>query len=234
MPVIDLHLSRSEEYSYSSLDINTIASQFIERMNRKGIIYCLHCISTGEKYVGQTKRSFGDRLRYHKYSAEKSKNKKSSKAKLYIQLNKTGWEDFICGIIGEFDVECLNEKECFYIEKYDTLNNGLNTAPGGGFFPSFSGKDHPLYGVGHTEETRKKISKNHHDVSGKNNPMFGIKRSELQKQKIKEKLLENNPTRGTFWWNDGKTQIRSKKKPGKNFSKGRLNLKQDKKGKFTK
>jgi group I intron endonuclease len=174
MPVIDLHLSRWGGI-LPPLQIQTIinnsASQFIEQMKEKGIIYCLHCISTGEKYIGQTKRGLNKRLKYHKYDAEKYKNKnKNVKAKLYIQVHKTGWEDFICGVIDDFELEQLNEKECFYIEKYDTLNNGLNTAPGGGFFPSFSGKDHPLYGVGHTEKTKTKISKNHHDVSGKNNP----------------------------------------------------------------
>jgi group I intron endonuclease len=228
VPVIDLHLFRlgstlTPFKKVLSL-INSTASQFIEQMEEKGIIYCLHCISTGVKYVGQTKRSFNDRLRYHKYGAEKSKNKKNPRAKLYIQVNKTGWEDFICGIIDEFNIETLDEKECFYIEKYDTLNNGLNTAPGGGFFPSFSGEEHPLYGVGHTEETKKKISKNHHDVSGEKNPNYGKKWNEEWKQKRRDETLENHPSRGTFWWNNGKEQIRSKDKPGDDFIRGRLNF----------
>lgn len=33
-----------------------------------------------------------------------------------------------------------------------------------------SGELHPLYNVGHTLATRKKLSDNHHDVSGANNP----------------------------------------------------------------
>ena len=239
MPVIDLHLfrlgSKSTPLKKVLSLINSTASQFIEQMEGKGIIYCLHCISTEEKYVGQTRKSFTDRLRYHRYDAEKSKNKRNARAKLYIQVNKTGWEDFICGIIDEFDIETLDEKECFYIEKYNTLNNGLNTAPGGGFFPSFSGEEHPLYGVGHTEETKKKISKNHHDVSGEKNPNYGKKWSEEWKQKIKEIWsLEPHPHKNTFWWNNGKDQIRSKDKPGDDFVKGRLNMKKGPDGKFVK
>ena len=226
MPVIDLHLfrlgsSNAPLKKVLSL-INSTASQFIEQMEGKGIIYCLHCISTGEKYIGQTRRGLNERLRYHRYDAEKYKNK-NVKAKLYIQVHKTGWGDFICGVIDDFELEQLDEKECFYIEKYDTLNNGLNTAPGGGFFPSFSGKDHPLYNVGHTEGTKRKISKNHHDVSGEKNPMYGKKQSEGQKRKTREKFAINPPCRGTFWWNNGIIQIRSKDKPGDDFVGGRLN-----------
>lgn len=33
-----------------------------------------------------------------------------------------------------------------------------------------TGKKHPMYGKHHSDETRKKITKNHADVSGKNNP----------------------------------------------------------------
>jgi group I intron endonuclease len=238
MPAIDLHLSRlgstlTPLKKALSL-INSTASQFIEQMEGKGIIYCLHCISTGKKYVGQTRRSFDDRMYHHKYDAEKSKKQKSPRAKLYIQVNKTGWEDFICGILDEFDIKSLDEKECFYIEKYDTINNGLNTVPGGGFFPSFSGEEHPLYGIGHTEETKKKISKNHHDVSGEKNPNYGKKWNEEWKQKRREESIENHPSRGTFWWNNGKEQIRSKDKPGDDFIRGRFPMKKDTSGKFVK
>ena len=47
-----------------------------------------------------------------------------------------------------------------------------------------SGKNHPMFGKKHSEESKKKISDNHHDVSGKNNPMFGKKHSEESKKKI--------------------------------------------------
>lgn len=237
MPVIDLHLFRlgssNTPLKKVSFSINNTASQFIGQMENRGIIYCLHCISTGKKYIGQTKRKLDERLKYHRYNAKNKKNKKI-KSKLYIQLNQTGWEDFICGIIDEFDLEKLNEKECFYIEKYDTLNNGLNTAPGGGFFPSFSGKEHPLYGISRSEETKRKISKNHHNVSGENNPMYGKKQSEEQKEKTRKKFLIDHPSRNTFWWNNGIIQIRSKEPPGDDFIKGRLLMKRNSEGKFVK
>jgi len=39
--------------------------------------------------------------------------------------------------------------------------------------------------LGHSLETRKKISQNHHDVSIENNPMYGKKHSEESKNKIR-------------------------------------------------
>jgi group I intron endonuclease len=40
-----------------------------------------------------------------------------------------------------------------------------------------SGEDHPMYGKKHTDESRRKISKNHADFSGEKNPMYGKKHS---------------------------------------------------------
>lgn len=39
--------------------------------------------------------------------------------------------------------------------------------------------------LGHSIETRKKISQNHHDVSAENNPMYGKKHSKESKEKMK-------------------------------------------------
>jgi len=51
-----------------------------------------------------------------------------------------------------------------------------------------------------SEETRKKISENHHDVNGKNNPMYGKKHSPETIEKIKQKA-KNRPKR--IWVNNG-------------------------------
>jgi group I intron endonuclease len=51
-----------------------------------------------------------------------------------------------------------------------------------------------------SEETRKKISENHHDVNGENNPMYGKKHSPETIEKIKQKA-KNRPKR--IWVNNG-------------------------------
>jgi group I intron endonuclease len=51
-----------------------------------------------------------------------------------------------------------------------------------------------------SEETRKKISENHHDVNGENNPMYGKKHSPETIEKLKQKA-KNRPKR--IWINNG-------------------------------
>jgi group I intron endonuclease len=51
-----------------------------------------------------------------------------------------------------------------------------------------------------SEETRKKISENHHDISGKNNPMYGKTHSPETIEKLRERA-KNRPKR--YWVNNG-------------------------------
>lgn len=52
--------------------------------------------------------------------------------------------------------------------------------------PDLSGENNPFYGKHHSEESRRKISENHVDVSGENNPMYGKHLSEDHKRKLSE------------------------------------------------
>jgi group I intron endonuclease len=133
----------------------------------KGVIYCYYCISTGKKYIGQTIREEKRKIR-HKIDCEKGVDNK-----FYRAVRKYGWENFIYGIIEEYDVDILNEKEIFYIDYYDSYNNGYNLTIGGegvkGFIPS--------------EETRKKQS-----ISAKNRGCVNKKYfTEEEKREAKRK-----------------------------------------------
>lgn len=46
-------------------------------------------------------------------------------------IRKYGKENFLVCIIEECPDELLNEKECYYIEKFDTYYNGYNLTLGG-------------------------------------------------------------------------------------------------------
>ena len=52
--------------------------------------------------------------------------------------------------------------------------------------PGLSGKDHPMYGKHHTEESRQKMRDNLPDQSGENNPFYGKRHSEESRKKISE------------------------------------------------
>lgn len=99
-----------------------------------GFIYKIECIPTGECYIGQT---IDINRRKNKHYSTLNNNKHDN-PKLQNAWNKYGENNFSF-TFWSFDnitEEQLNELECKYIEKYNSLNNGFNLVPGGGFLPS--------------------------------------------------------------------------------------------------
>jgi hypothetical protein len=82
------------------------------------------------------------------------------------------------------------------------------------------------------ERRGKKKPKQSENMKGEKNPMYGKKRTDDEKERIRQKVLLNNPQRGTFWWNNGVEEIRSKECPGLEWKKGRLEKCRDSNGKF--
>lgn len=76
-----------------------------------------------------------------------------------------------------------------------------------------TGKNNPMYGKHHSDETRKKIIANRPDTHGENNPMYGKTHSQDTKDKISNKLKdaykypENNPMYGKHHTDDLKNKI---------------------------
>jgi 5-methylcytosine-specific restriction endonuclease McrA len=68
-----------------------------------------------------------------------------------------------------------------------------------------SGENNPNHGKKHSEETRKKMSKNHYDVSGKNNPNYGGKWSDDKKKKLSRhhKITKNSVGSKNPAWKGG-------------------------------
>lgn len=174
----------------------------------KGIVYCYHCIPTGKKYIGQTIRE-KKRKKQHIRDCKRGINNK-----FYRAVRKYGWELFIYGIIEEYDVDVLAEHEIYYIDCYDTYNNGYNSTIGGdgviGFFPS--------------EETRKKMSDSAKNRGSTNKKYFTEeekreakrKRDRKYRQKIKERRKEymkewrkNNQEKIKKWKEENKEYLKS-------------------------
>jgi group I intron endonuclease len=178
----------------------------------KGVIYCYHCISTGKKYIGQT-------ICEEKRKKEHHRKSKNCKSKFYNAVRKYGWESFIYGIIGEYDVDCLDEQEILHINLNNSYCNGYNSTIGGGgvrgFIPS--------------KETRKKQSisaKNRTDIhprkkyftEDEKNKAKKEYQKEYQKQyrknnkeKLKEKYKE--------WRNNNQDKIEKWKEENKEYLK---------------
>ena len=94
-----------------------------------GIIYCITSIVTNKKYIGQTtnkknniNNSLQYRLDYHITSALKTKRK----TKINEEIRKYGKENLKIELLEICDIKKLDKKECNWIEKLDTTNNGLN------------------------------------------------------------------------------------------------------------
>ena len=124
-------------------------------------------------------------------------------------IKKYGKKNFIKEILEYCDTkEILDEREIYYIKKYDSINMGYNLSIGGTGGPNFSGKSHSeetrekmkktwdkrkedpnfkhnLLGFKHSEETKKKMSSfRRGKFCGPENSMYGKKHTEESRQKM--------------------------------------------------
>ena len=129
----------------------------IDDIEYYGIIYKIENMINHKVYIGQTsqERGFKDRycrkgkgieIVYNSYLYEQKHNRYYN-IHLFKAIEKYGFDAFVVDEI--FDAaltECeLNEKEIFYIEKFDSFRNGYNSTLGGdgtsGYKPP-TGKKH--------------------------------------------------------------------------------------------
>jgi group I intron endonuclease len=206
----------------------------------EGVIYCYHCIPTGKKYIGQTVNE------KQRKNAHVNRAKNGCEFLFYRAVRKYGWQNFIYGVIDIFEENLLNEKEVYYIDYYDTFNNGYNNTIGGGGsrgrirteeeIKKFSEK---MKGRKKTEEHKLKISKAHLELnkkgiplneehkknmrlaiqgkrSGKDNNFFNKTHSEKLSKKW-SKERKNVP-----FWNNGQINKKSIECPGDGWFPGKV------------
>ena len=151
----------------------------------------------GKSYIGQSvnlnrrKKTF---INFSKYRH----------GKIYYARKKYCKEsDWTYKVLEYCDVDKLDEREQYYIELYDTMNNGYNSDTGGHLNrklsnearQKFSGSGNPFYGKHHTEEQKRKLSELR---KGENNYFYGKHHTEEQKRKLSEAMKgryvgEKNP-----------------------------------------
>ena len=157
----------------------------------KQLIYLHTCIITDKSYTGQTIKTMEERLKGHIYSSDNG-----SDTHFHRAIRKYGIENFTSEVLEDFipiqsDLETkqtlADQREIYFIEKYDTYNNGYNETEGGkgviGLIPWNKGKT-DIY----SEETinlmsEAKIGENHH--------MYGKKQSKETIRKRSESLKGN-------------------------------------------
>lgn len=107
-------------------DISTVKKP----LNKKGIIYLITNNINKKVYVGQTSRPLKVRWAQHLQDSE------TLDYALYKAMRKYGKENFSIEILEECSFEDLNDKEIYYIEKYNSYinnenSNGYNMTKGG-------------------------------------------------------------------------------------------------------
>ena len=167
------------------------------------IVYKCTNLVNGFSYIGVTTKSIEYRKRTHE------KASKYSNKKFYNALKKYGFDNFEWSILHEcISIDELNSLEKYYIEKYDTFNNGYNLTTGGELKKIISEESKQLMsskrlewfkhnkngfkGKTHTEETKKILREKRKD---KPSPNKGKVLNDTHRENLKIaqiNWLENN------------------------------------------
>lgn len=93
-----------------------------------GYIYIITNKNNDKVYIGQTSRTIEERWKEHLLSYQDEAKKHY---KLYAAMNKYGIDSFSIGKIEQCDLEKLNEREQYWINRFDSYINGYNMTIGG-------------------------------------------------------------------------------------------------------
>lgn len=160
-----------------------------------GIIYCIHNLSTGKKYIGQTVEKLQRRVVRHFRTINETKISRA--------IQKYSKYDFVYGIVEEvYDRNLLDEREKYWIQYYDSISNGFNIKEGGkcarGYKQSQSSiekRRQKLLGKPLSEEHKQKISKAHNGkVLSKEtvNKMIAYRTGKNLTESCKEKISQSH------------------------------------------
>ena len=94
----------------------------------KGKIYKIYNDINDKLYIGKTLSTIESRFKQHCYDCTK---KKYEKRPLYNAMNKYGKEFFHIELIEECEIEILSQRECYWIEVFNTYTYGYNATKGG-------------------------------------------------------------------------------------------------------
>lgn len=160
-------------------------------------IYCIHCSTTGKKYVGLTRQTVEKRYKQH-LSARYGKRERHRR--LYQAFLKHGVENFYYGVIEECEDSIGPEREQYWVKELNSYTNGYNCDWGGSSTVV-------------SEETKKKMS-NTWKKKGTSNRK-GKKNSEesntSRSQTLKERYSNTEHHRkGKDPWNKGKKDTQPK------------------------
>lgn len=97
---------------------------------KKSGIYIIKNTKNNLVYIG---KSVDIKARWyaHKSFGNPSSKLPSYRTKIYPAMRAIGIEHFYLEVLEYCDFDVLNERECYWIKKYNSYNNGYNMTPGG-------------------------------------------------------------------------------------------------------
>jgi group I intron endonuclease len=157
--------------------IKLIVSE-IDKKEYYGIIYRAVNKINGKIYIGQTINTLKQRVYQHKSEAKL----RNSNIKFLNAILKYGIDGFVWEIIEYANtIEQLDKLEKYYINKYNTVEDGYNSKSGGHGIHNCGGKSNGMFGKKHTEDTKRLIGSAN---GGTNSYWFGKRHSEQTKKKM--------------------------------------------------
>lgn len=99
----------------------------MEEQEALGIIYIITNKVNSKVYIGQTRKTLSERMRHHF-------SKYETCAKLKKAIEQYGKDNFIYNVLELVPFSKLNEREAFYIDKYNSIENGYNIKKGNSKF----------------------------------------------------------------------------------------------------
>lgn len=216
----------------------------IKNDKRINVIYCWTNLINGKVYIGQTTDKRGIMKRYadHKNYSENINSPNYNKP-LPSAIRKYGINNFKLEVIDVADtVEELNEKEMYYIEKYNSLvsGNGYNIREGGNNttlsddIKNKMSEAHKKENIGEEKYNKQLecLAKGEKFKSGKDNPSYGTGMIYIAVDVKTEQTYEFysrldavefvNGNKGELYKASRGKQHKSKKYPNGNYYKGYL------------
>lgn len=93
-----------------------------------GYIYKITNDINNKVYIGKTLASISERWKEHLSDMNKRKNEKRP---LYAAMRKYGTSHFYIEEVERCSNDIINERECYWIDFYDSYSNGYNATKGG-------------------------------------------------------------------------------------------------------
>ena len=157
----------------------------------KSGIYKITNLINGHGYIGQAKDIYDRYNRHHRYDY---KSEKMQAYPLYQAFNKYGLDKFQIEVIELCDEKNLDQREIYWVEYYDTFNNGYNATKGGQFFsPSIHSPE--------TELKRQKTREKNKSLQAENHPRAKLTNAEVLQ--IRQRYIEGENIASIY--NDYKT-----------------------------